>query len=277
MHTRLIDCGDPDQVRWHPPRSHRRHPPERLLPAGDRAAPKEQDDGDEDERNRRAPAWSRHVAGHLRLGDPEGQAGDRRDRKRRETPTTAAARIGMTMKREVFTAQAGDRNQEDRRQPAQCCPYGPVGDGDHVRRNRQRGGGSRILGDGGCGEPELGCICTPTQRTTVRTRTMPKMHSRSSPIGAPKISTEFVGRIDETGRPAAPKMSSTASWVDQEEGQGGDDFDQIRGIPQPADNQVEEGGSERGGCEQSGRDSQEVRARASSDEPRRTRRPPSCP
>ena len=52
-----------------------------------------------------------------------------------------------------------------------------------------------------------------TQRTTVRTRTMPKMYSRSSPIGAPKISTEFVGRIDETGRPAAPKMSSTASWA----------------------------------------------------------------
>ena len=156
MHRRLIDCGDRDQVRRHPPRSHRRHPSERLLPAGDRAAPKEQDDGDEDERNCRAPAGSRHVAGHLRLGDPEGQAGDRGDRKRSETSHDRSRQDRYDEKREVFTAQARDRNQEDRRQPAQCCPYGPVGDGDHVRRNRQRGGSSRILGHGGCGQPEPG-------------------------------------------------------------------------------------------------------------------------
>ena len=127
-------------------------------------------------------------------------------------PTTAAARIGMTMSERFSLLRLVIGTRKIAAKPPNAAPMAQLAT-------------AMTSGEIPCAAAAVGFSATAdvanpnrvylytAHRTAVRTMTMPKMHSRSSPIGAPKIVTEFVGRIDVTGRPAAPKMRSTASWV----------------------------------------------------------------
>jgi hypothetical protein len=127
-------------------------------------------------------------------------------------PMTAAARIGMTMSERFSLLRLVIGTKKIAANPPSAAPMAQLATAITSEEIASAPAAVGFSATADVANPNRVYLYT-AQRTMVRTMTMPKMQSRSSPIGAPKIVTEFVGRIDETGRPAAPKMRSTASWV----------------------------------------------------------------